>query len=461
VTSAYGGSRPDDSGLAVRWLQGELLDGDYRVERVLGEGGMGVVVAARHVRSGAQVAIKLIRQERVTDPAFLKRFLREASITLQLRGPRVARVLRVGHPPSGPPYLVMEYLEGVTLESLLHERGPLPVAEAVDYVLEACDAIAEAHAMGIVHRDLKPGNLFLTKGPDGAPLVKVIDFGISKMATGATAPAPRSGPRAVTTTVPIGSPSYMSPEQLSEVAVADPRTDVWALGVILFELLTGQMPFDGESVVAVQVSILRDPAPSLRARAPHVPEALDAVIQRCLIKDRSSRVASVHDLVVALAPFASARGRQLAEGLAARAPVAVTTVAEQEPAPVAPEPRWTREAVRARLSAPPRRGTLAVMLVVTVAVGMVGALGLGRRSGQPPVAAVKPSPPATPRATAPEPAPERARVQEAPPAAAVPGAPAQHGRPHTARRLSAYKAAGGESPADEAPASDELFSTRR
>jgi serine/threonine-protein kinase len=453
VTSAYGGPRPDDAGPAARWLQGELLDGDYRVERVLGEGGMGVVVAARHVRSGAQVAIKLIRQERVTDPAFLKRFLREASITLQLRGPRVARVLRVGHPPSGPPYLVMEYLEGVTLESLLRERGPLPAYMAVDYVLEACDAVAEAHAMGVVHRDLKPGNLFLTKGQDGAPLVKVIDFGISKVAG---APAPRSEPRAVTTTAPIGSPSYMSPEQLSEVAVADPRTDVWALGVLLFELVTGQLPFQGDSVVTVQVGILRDPAPSIRAYVPSVSEALDGVVQRCLIKDRASRMASVHDLVVALAPFASVRGRQLAERVAARAPVAVTTQVG-EPRPPAPPPRSTRENIRARLSAPPRTRTLVILLVVIIAAGIVGVLGFGRRAVQPGVAALRQVPLTAPPAPAPP-------VREAP-AAAVAGPPAQRARVHaSARKVGAGTAPAGVKAADTAPAQeerDELFSTRR
>jgi serine/threonine-protein kinase len=454
VTSAYGGARSDDPGPAARWLKGELLDGDYRVERVLGEGGMGVVVAARHVRSGAQVAIKLIRPERVTDPAVLKRFLREASITLQLRSPRVARLLRVGDPPSGPPYLVMEYLEGVTLESLLLERGRFPVDVAVDYVLEACDAVAEAHAMGVVHRDLKPGNLFVTKGPDGVPIVKVIDFGISKIATtmtGASAPAARSEPRAVTTTVPIGSPSYMSPEQLSEVGVADPRSDIWALGVILFELVTGQVPFQGESIVEVQASILRDPAPSTRARMPSVSEALDAVIQRCLIKDRSTRMPSVHDLVVALAPFASARGCDLADRIAGRAPVAGTT-AEYAPAPpLAPRPRSTPEAVRGGVSTSPRGRTLVVVLGVVAAAGIAVGVGIARRAGEPRAAVVKPSPAMLPAPPAPAP------VQETPVAAVriIPApAPAPRARPHAARKQAADR-----TPAPDDP--NELFSSRQ
>jgi serine/threonine-protein kinase len=455
VTPAYGGPRSDDPGPAARWLQGELLDGDYRVERVLGEGGMSIVVAARHVRSGEQVAIKLIRQERVTDPAFLKRFLREASITLQLRGPRVARLLRVGHPPSGPPYLVMEYLEGVTLESLLAEGGPLPVDVAVDYVLEACDAVAEAHAMGVVHRDLKPGNLFVTKGPDGAPTIKVIDFGISKIATTTTAssPASHSQPRAETTTVPIGSPSYMSPEQFSEVGVADPRSDVWALGVILFELVTGQVPFQGASIFAVQASILRDPAPSMHARVPSASEALNAVIQRCLIKDRSSRMPSVHDLVVALAPFASARGRQLAERIAGRAPRAVTTAEGTLAPPLAPMPRWTREYVPAPLSTPRRRRTLVVMLgVMTVAGTAVGVgVGVARRAGEPRAAVVKPSP------TTPLPPPAPAPVQETTVAAVrtIPApAPALRARRHAARKQGV-----DTTPAPDDP--NELFRSRQ
>jgi serine/threonine-protein kinase len=188
--------------------QGDVLAGKYRVDHVLGVGGMGVVVSATHLQLDQRVALKFMLPVGLAHPALVERFAREARAAARLKSDHVARVLDVGTLDSGSPYMVMEYLEGSDLGSVVAERGPMPVHMAVDCVLQACDAVAEAHAIGIIHRDLKPRNLFLTGRNDGRALVKVLDFGISKHKTGA------SDLSLTRTTEIIGSPNYMSPEQL-------------------------------------------------------------------------------------------------------------------------------------------------------------------------------------------------------------------------------------------------------
>jgi serine/threonine protein kinase len=218
-------------------ITGAMLAGKYRIEHVLGEGGMGVVVAATNEALRQRVAIKLLRSGALANAKALGRFEREARAAASLRSNHVARVLDVGKLEDGRPYMVMEYLEGQDLGDVIDRVGEMPVHEAVDYVLQACEAIAEAHAAGIIHRDLKPKNLFLSRTVDGRPLVKVLDFGISKMEDAA------EDMSLTRTTEIIGSPSYMSPEQLRASKGVDVRTDIWALGVILFELLTKKLPF--------------------------------------------------------------------------------------------------------------------------------------------------------------------------------------------------------------------------
>ena len=159
---------------------GDVIAGKFRVERILGEGGMGYVVSARHLQLGQMVALKFMRDE-ICTPDYKSRFLREARNTVRLKSKHVSRVLDVGALDGGAPYMVMEYLEGTDLSDLLHKRGPIPAHEACEYILQACEAIAEAHGHNIVHRDLKPANLFLTKGQSGEPIVKVLDFGVSKV----------------------------------------------------------------------------------------------------------------------------------------------------------------------------------------------------------------------------------------------------------------------------------------
>jgi serine/threonine protein kinase len=282
---------------------GELLAQKYRVERVVGHGGMGVVVAARHLQLGQSVAIKLLKlpdDEERRDEA-IARFLLEAQAAARLQTEHVVRIYDVGQLESGLPFMVMELLSGADLGSVLEERGQLPEAEAVDLVLQACAGIAEAHQRGIVHRDLKPANLFVTRRSDGLPLLKVLDFGISKQVSD-----PDSGEAVPTFTnarTLMGSPNYMSPEQIRDARRVDGRTDVWALGIILQELLTGSTVFEADSFPGVCAAIIADPPAPLRSLRPDVSEQLERIIGRCLQKDPQLRYPSVIDLQADLAPL--------------------------------------------------------------------------------------------------------------------------------------------------------------
>jgi serine/threonine-protein kinase len=277
---------------------GTVLAGKYRIERVLGQGGMGVVVAAEHLQLAQRVALKFLLPEACSNGQAVARFLREARAAVQIQSEHVARVSDVGQLETGAPYMVMEFLQGSDLGAVLAARGPLPVPEAVDYVLQAGEAIAEAHSLGIVHRDLKPANLFLTQRRDGSPLVKVLDFGISK-ATQADA-----GMNLTATSAVMGSPYYMSPEQVRSAKDVDARADIWALGVILQELVAGSPPFVAETASALFASIIADTPASVRVARPDLPVALEQLIARCLEKDRNRRFANMAELAFALGPFA-------------------------------------------------------------------------------------------------------------------------------------------------------------
>ncbi|MBL8607892.1 MAG: serine/threonine protein kinase [Myxococcales bacterium] len=267
-----------------------LFAGKYVIERQLGEGGMGEVHLAVHTAMGNRVAIKTLRKETLADETAVERFNREARAAVSLKSEHVARVLDVGISSDGEPYMVMEYLEGADLAAVMRQRGPLPVHEAIDYVLQACEAIAEAHAIGIVHRDLKPANLFVTRRFDGAALVKVLDFGISKLA--ADAQQGQAGSLTRTATI-MGSPSYMSPEQLRSSRDVDPRGDIWALGVILYELLSGHLPFIAETLTELTIKVVSDLPPPIQTLRPDVAPHLAQVIDRCLRKNRDERFPNV------------------------------------------------------------------------------------------------------------------------------------------------------------------------
>lgn len=281
---------------------GELVADKYLIERVLGMGGMGVVLAARHRFLEQRFAIKLLLPDAAASSEAISRFMREAQAASSIRSEHVARIVDVGSLANGLPFMVMEFLDGQDLGQLL-QRGPLPIQDAVDLVLQACEAIAQAHAQGVVHRDLKPANLFLSHRPNGERLIKVLDFGISKVTQG------NSGIALTATSFAFGTPLYMSPEQIRSAKYVDPRTDIWALGVILHELIGGRPPFEGESLTALCAAITVDPPRPLRADRPDAPPELEAAIQHTLQKDVRARPGSVLEFATMIAPFGSPQGR--------------------------------------------------------------------------------------------------------------------------------------------------------
>jgi serine/threonine-protein kinase len=346
---------------------GDVVAGKYRVERVLGAGGMGCVVAARHVELEQRVALKLLRPD-AGDVASASRLLLEAKAAVKLRGEHVARVFDVGRMPDGAPFLVMEYLEGRDLGAVVAAGGPLAPGLAALYMRQVCEGVAEAHAAGIIHRDLKPQNLFLTQRLDGSPCVKVLDFGISKM---------RGTEHAKLTAADmiVGSPAYMAPEQMTGREV-DARSDVWALGASLYEICTGRCPYAEPTVAEQYAQIVAGPPPPPSRWVPGFPEELSRVILRCLARQPSERYASVVELGRALdacaqggAPFLAIDDAQV-----------VTRALPREPA----------RASRAWIAA-------AVAFAVVAAVAALAVLALHRAEPEPihavPIAASSPPPP--------------------------------------------------------------------
>ncbi|HEU4411217.1 MAG TPA: protein kinase [Polyangiaceae bacterium] len=279
---------------------GDLLSNKYRLEGVLGSGGMSVVWAATHELLRGRVALKLLSRERAGEPRFVRRFLREARWAAKLRSRHTARVYDADVLDDGTPYIVMELLEGVSLGQHLRARGPLPVREAVGWALQVCSALDEAHGRGLVHRDLKPPNLFLADGPDGSRTLKVLDFGIAKHL------GPSTSSLITAEGTLLGSPSYMAPEQVSAAGSVDARADLWALGVLLFEMLSGQKPFTGPSLPETLDRVLRHEPPNLLGLRAALPPGLVAVVRRCLEKDRERRFDSATAVASALAPFRDA-----------------------------------------------------------------------------------------------------------------------------------------------------------
>ncbi|HEY0464550.1 MAG TPA: serine/threonine-protein kinase, partial [Polyangiaceae bacterium] len=282
---------------------GELLAGRYLVERIFAEGGMGIVCLGRHAQLEQPVAIKFLRHALAGKASVVERFLNEGRALAALRSEHVVKVMDVGQLDSGRPYLVMEHLEGTDLGALVARDGPLPVETAVAYALQVCEPLAEAHALGIVHRDIKPENLFLWSGGPGKDIVKVLDFGLAKQF---------GGQRAITMTGPqdsIGSPCYMSPEQITTPQSIDSRTDIWSLGVVLHHLLTDGLPFDGLSIIEVLSHVLSAPPKSLHEALPerNFDPALDAIVTRCLEKKPEARYQTMADLAAALSDYLTAR----------------------------------------------------------------------------------------------------------------------------------------------------------
>jgi eukaryotic-like serine/threonine-protein kinase len=284
--------------------EGTIVAGKYRISKQLGAGGMGVVFAADHIHLGEKVAIKFLNREGLANPEVVARFAQEARAAVKIKSEHVARILDVGTLETGAPFIIMEYLEGLDLSKWIEQRGALPVDQAIEFLLQACEAIAEAHALGIVHRDLKPANLYCIRRADGLFSVKVLDFGISKAARWRG-----TGPQAGITksSTSMGSPLYMSPEQMASSRDVDARTDIWALGVFLYEILAGAAPFNGDTLPEICLKVTTSSPRPLRQIRPDVPEEVERVIDTCLQKDRQKRYDSVAELALALSGFGPER----------------------------------------------------------------------------------------------------------------------------------------------------------
>jgi eukaryotic-like serine/threonine-protein kinase len=285
---------------APAFSNGSLIDSKYLVEETVAEGGIGVIVVARHLALNQRVAIKYLKPKALKNPSLVERFVREGRLAAQISSDHVVRVYDVGSLAEGGPYMVMEYLVGQDLGSLL-EKGPIPIEQAVDYIIQACDALAEAHVLQIVHRDIKPENLFLAERTSNTPIIKIIDFGISKVA-----PSRGEGGKwghETAASERFGTPLYMSPEQLRSSSNVDTRTDIWSLAVTLHELVTGQLPFAGNDLPQLCTSVLASPPTSLTAVLPDAPPRLEAILLRCFEKDPDLRFDDVAELAEQLAPF--------------------------------------------------------------------------------------------------------------------------------------------------------------
>lgn len=358
---------------------GQIVADKYRIDGIMGTGGMGVVVAATHVELDQRVAIKFLRE---VSPEALARFQREARLLVKLKSPHVARVFDVGALEDDTPFIVMEHLDGSDLSTVLGARGRLPYEEAIDYVLQASEAVAEAHAHGMVHRDLKPANLFLAKGPGTTTTVKVLDFGVSKILDDRISAEEKTrGGDLTNEGVALGSPGYMSPEQMTSARSVDVRSDIFSLGALLYRLISGQAPFKGSSVVTILAAMATENLAPIRSVVPEVPEGLAHAIEKCLAQDRDQRFANVAFFAHALLPFANRRGRVVIEQISSTlgVPIPEDMLSATLMRPVSAPPPGTRgEPFAPRAAATPHSqttggtGVPAQTLVMTAPVGGSG-----------------------------------------------------------------------------------------
>jgi serine/threonine-protein kinase len=428
----------------VDWRPGQLFGGKYRIDTQLAEGGMGIVLRATHVDLGSPVAIKVIRSEHATNQDVVARLMDEARIAASLRSKHVNRVVDFGRTESGLAYLVLEYMEGRDLAQHLQERVRFLTSDAVDCVMQACEGLAEAHGAGIVHRDLKPENLFLSQEADDELVVKVLDFGISK------GPAVRSGGRSLTSAWEVvGSPHYMAPEQVRRQKV-DARTDVWGLGVILYELCSGRTPFEGDTLAGIFERIVDDTRAPAGLPLVEVPQGLQSVIQRCLKRSPDERYQNVVDLAEALAPFGSdpLQAERVAKVAAATSNrlLGPRSTGQHGSGAMLPVGTPLGLASTRRSSLPttePRSNRSLVLLALGTGLALALAFAIGHASRSAPVAASVSAPSITAEAralpaleVAPAREPERVLAPEAPPLVAaaslanvVPARPDRAARP--------------------------------
>ena len=407
-----------------------IIAGKYRVDGVLGQGTTSVVMRATHLQLHQPVAIKFLRSELRRHHPLAERFLREAQAAVQLRSEHVARVLDVGGLEDGKPSMVLEYLDGADLSSF--SRSELTVGSIVDLILQACEALCEAHALGIVHRDIKPANFFVTRYTDGALLLKLIDFGISKIRTSGE---PLTAPQTT-----MGTPAYMSPEQMRSPRDVDHRSDIWSLGAVLYELLQGAPPFWSDTLSSLVLKVVNEPLPKLTVR---LPIDLDAIVYRCLEKNPARRFQNAAELACALARFARSESQAAISVQRTRGILEAreATRGTREP-PVAPRARFSTSRTTVGGRTQPlhsnRRWRIAVALgglAVIVLISLVTASwrgGAGDRKSSPapasaPVAVYEPGrhapAPATLRPGERSLVASPTRVAGTPPAASLPTAP--------------------------------------
>ena len=332
---------PAVSGAAVQLEPGHVLDERYHLLEEIGRGGMGTVFAAKHLELGETVAVKVLQAkngfETTMEQEHLERFLREARLASKIKNEHVVRILDVARGKNGsPPYIVMELLEGIDLGQLSRGLGKVPIADAIDYILQACEALAEAHALGIVHRDLKSSNLHRTRHPDGTTTIKVLDFGISKAHDDTLDDAKLD---LTSTSAVFGSPAYMSPEQIRSVKHVDHRTDIWALAIVLYELISGgELPFLGDNASAMLAAIAADPPIPLRKFQPETPFELDKAIYDALQKPREKRTQTVAAFAGAIAPFGGPRAKERLAAVLRAAARSSSRSGSLQPPPMVPVP---------------------------------------------------------------------------------------------------------------------------
>jgi len=408
---------------------GDVIAGRFVVEAEIGRGGMGVVLRGRAPDQRA-VAIKVLLPEAIAHPEAVPRFVNEAKAARELTSEHSVRVLEAGTLEMGLPFMVMELLEGSDLGSILEKRGRFGVTETCDAIIDASHALAEAHARGMVHRDIKPSNLFAIRGPDGGPYVKVLDFGVSKVA--ATA---RHASLTSTGTM-LGSPHYMAPEQLRSAKGVDARADIWSLGVVLYELLAGRAPFDGRSFGALFMQIVsEEPRPIAQIR-PDVPAAMVAIVETCMKKERDQRYPDLPALVAALSRFASPRGAALAARIAAE-----SAARGGVPPPPASDPMPPSSA-----SAAPKKPALGGTMLMANAPRLSG---LGPPAGHPSSGRML----AAPASVSGHPG---AAAMSAPPGAASSGHPIAASSGHPIAASSGHLVAAGQPIANAAASSGQL-----
>ena len=432
---------------AVNTRVGRTAGGKYKLVRLLGSGGMGEVYEAQHSIIGRRFAIKFLHPLLAGNSEVVARFQREAQAAGSLENENIAAVVDAGTADDGAPYLVMEYLDGEDLAHLLVRGGPLPVPRAAYIVIQACRGLAAAHSRGIVHRDLKPENLFICKRNDGSDLVKVLDFGIAKLHTG------RAGTGLTQTGTTMGTPFYMSMEQARGAKEVDQRTDIYALGVILYEILSGAKPHPGESYNEILYHVLtQEPAPLDSIRS-GLPPGLSAVVQKAMAREAADRYASAADLMEelilfagrAVTPLRSQVGLAAVQGATMQSPVSLPAMAVSAPTPPPEEPVARPARGRSRVVV---WASSAAVVVLLVAMGLW--LGLHREPRRQavtaaPSALAAPAPalvaaPTPAPLPTPAPAPAPAAADTPPPATKIESPPGRPpGRP-PGQRLSKHTA---------------------